>query len=411
MEENITQNPIQTNSPAQTSEPVPLQSNQNLTEVPPSFKSSKIKWINIGLVVTVIVALGGTGAYFLANNGLKPKPFTLSSTSKPTPTSPTWLIYTAQLYSFKYPSGWTISSSSGEISLISPDTKTTPEGTLEKLGSQILISETPAVDATISAQTDEPRLSNGRTNLVFTSIDGVKTLSFDQNADYYNSYSEFIKDGLEYSIQLESGSKITHERDLPIYQMLLKSFKFINSTSQTDTSSWKAFAGDGFSFKYSPEFIIRSNTPNKTVWDFQLADGGVNKDFMYLISQESAFNEPKENTNFVYPLDPSTTFNVQGVSYLEKTIDGNKLKEYLYSCGADCDWGSIYFQSKGKYYMLQTTLAGGGLQRRFDGLISTFKFDNQPFSTPTCKPRPKCLDETPRCMIPETSDMCPKITP
>lgn len=27
--------------------------------------------------------------------------------------------------------------------------------------------------------------------------------------------------------------------------------------------------------------------------------------------------------------------------------------------------------------------------------------------TPTCRPRPACLDATPRCLIPETSDMCP----
>ncbi len=26
----------------------------------------------------------------------------------------------------------------------------------------------------------------------------------------------------------------------------------------------------------------------------------------------------------------------------------------------------------------------------------------------TCTPRPACLDATPRCMIPETADMCPK---
>ncbi len=28
-------------------------------------------------------------------------------------------------------------------------------------------------------------------------------------------------------------------------------------------------------------------------------------------------------------------------------------------------------------------------------------------STPTCRPRPACLDSTPRCMIAETEDMCP----
>lgn len=27
--------------------------------------------------------------------------------------------------------------------------------------------------------------------------------------------------------------------------------------------------------------------------------------------------------------------------------------------------------------------------------------------TPACRPRPPCLDQTPRCMIPETEDMCP----
>lgn len=31
--------------------------------------------------------------------------------------------------------------------------------------------------------------------------------------------------------------------------------------------------------------------------------------------------------------------------------------------------------------------------------------------SPSCKPRPACLDSTPRCQIPETSDMCPRPTP
>lgn len=40
-------------------------------------------------------------------------------------------------------------------------------------------------------------------------------------------------------------------------------------------------------------------------------------------------------------------------------------------------------------------------------ILSTLKFNNQVSPTPTCRPRPACLDATPRCMIPETSDMCP----
>ena len=29
--------------------------------------------------------------------------------------------------------------------------------------------------------------------------------------------------------------------------------------------------------------------------------------------------------------------------------------------------------------------------------------------TPTCRPRPACLDQEPRCLLPETSDMCPPV--
>ncbi len=29
---------------------------------------------------------------------------------------------------------------------------------------------------------------------------------------------------------------------------------------------------------------------------------------------------------------------------------------------------------------------------------------------PTCRPRPPCLDATPRCLLPETTDMCPPDT-
>ena len=34
--------------------------------------------------------------------------------------------------------------------------------------------------------------------------------------------------------------------------------------------------------------------------------------------------------------------------------------------------------------------------------------DMCPRPTPTCRPRPACLDATPRCLIAETSDMCPR---
>jgi hypothetical protein len=40
-------------------------------------------------------------------------------------------------------------------------------------------------------------------------------------------------------------------------------------------------------------------------------------------------------------------------------------------------------------------------------ILSTFKFLDNGTITPTCRPRPACLDSTPRCLIPETEDICP----
>lgn len=211
------------------------------------------KWRSIIVILIFMLALPVGGYFFLNKLGILTKPSTVTIT---TPINIAWKDYSAQFYELKYPSTWILDSTQPDnFSLTSPDSKITSEGTLEKLGSQLIISESITNDATISAQTDDPRLSYGRTNLIYTSVDGIKALSFDQNADYYNSYTEFIKDGLEYSIQLESGSKITHERDLPIYNKVLKTFKF-RDINPLDTSSWKTYKNTkiGFTIKYPERY-------------------------------------------------------------------------------------------------------------------------------------------------------------
>lgn len=35
----------------------------------------------------------------------------------------------------------------------------------------------------------------------------------------------------------------------------------------------------------------------------------------------------------------------------------------------------------------------------------------RPTPTTSCKPRPACLDQNPHCMLPETEDMCPAVSP
>ncbi|MCL4353374.1 hypothetical protein M1615_02775 [Patescibacteria group bacterium] len=78
-------------------------------------------------------------------------------------------------------------------------------------------------------------------------------------------------------------------------------------------------------------------------------------------------------------------------------------------CAANDEDYSIYFTN----YNMQTD------DILFKKILSTLKFTSQSSQasnsatpTPTCIPRPACLDATPRCMIAITSNMCPPtVTP
>ncbi|KKS33299.1 MAG: hypothetical protein UU93_C0001G0130 [Candidatus Amesbacteria bacterium GW2011_GWA2_42_12] len=81
---------------------------------------------------------------------------------------------------------------------------------------------------------------------------------------------------------------------------------------------------------------------------------------------------------------------------------GVKIKPGKDFPGAD-GWQEIYIPSRQEKVMLNIRSEEYGLS---DQIFSTFKFEGQAAPAPTCKPRPACLDTTPRCMIAETSDMC-----
>lgn len=76
-------------------------------------------------------------------------------------------------------------------------------------------------------------------------------------------------------------------------------------------------------------------------------------------------------------------------------------------------------QSASGLYKIATTHKGkiyffifySELTKTGRAILSTFKFDVQPTTIySTCRPRPACLDATPRCLIAETADTCPAPT-
>ena len=144
-----------------------------------------------------------------------------------------------------------------------------------------------------------------------------------------------------------------------------------------ETASWKIYQGDGFSFKYSPEYIQDENSTNRTRWSFEFTPGQKDGDQMFLLSQNSPFIEPKIGAimYFYPPFNPNKTYNVESLGESKSiNLDSKFAKLYILGCGADCQYESVYFENKGKYYRLEAFTAGGGLQQRFEQLLKTFKF-------------------------------------
>lgn len=125
---------------------------------------------------------------------------------------------------------------------------------------------------------------------------------------------------------------------------------------------------------------------------------------------------------FVYP--PQS--NQRGVTYCLANPDDLSRCEKLkinQSISASIDWDIVdgretqaiaeITHPEGGIVVLSLTPVTPSTKAIFRQILSTFKFNNQTAAiTPqiSCRPRPACLDATPRCMIPETSDMCPRRT-
>lgn len=165
-------------------------------------------------------------------------------------------------------------------------------------------------------------------------------------------------------------------------------------------TDWKTFDGDGFNFKFPSNFKVeerdknyfaivpmQNNTlaPTQGIFaDARLSNG--------LENFQLATTNAKNNLTGIKesPLDNGIKISgVIGPGFGEGQLVIKALLQY-----------------RGGTLSVETSDSTIG-EAFFDQILSTFKFIDS-----TCKPRPACLDATPRCLIPETSDMCPAtVTP
>lgn len=189
--------------------------------------------------------------------------------------------------------------------------------------------------------------------------------------------------------------------------------------SYTDMANWKTYRNKTFGYEitYLPDWHIAGpyggqagyecleNPENVTIVEFskvKLTNCGFAGEQL----------PPQEADITIWVSEQSySDLNVLGTPDAQITISGEKAVKYIFTDKSELpniQASRLYFNHGGKGYLvfLKQTDRKGSYDLVYDQILSTFKFLDQSPS-PTCRPRPACLDSKPRCLIPETPDMCP----
>jgi len=193
------------------------------------------------------------------------------------------------------------------------------------------------------------------------------------------------------------------------------------------TANWKRYKNDqyGFEFEYPTEYVREKNTLFVTYIEelpksIYILSRIKDEPYMVFAVIQILFDKSDFfDFNDLYdcnknkrpgtddPIIPCTTEQPHQIRINNKKAEETTIKL------ADT-WDASYFIQTKEEPFIEISTGGGYVAPRevFDQILSTFKFTDS--ITPTCVPRPACLDATPRCLIPETPDMCPSkasITP
>ncbi len=425
-------------------EPQPVQ-----TPTQPPIKSSfKWKWPLVIAVIVVIAILLPAGTYFFLNSNKQvactleakicpdgssvgrtgpkcefapcPK---VNPTSTPDPTA-NWKTYinTKYNFSFKYPSNLKVVLPSPDDYEFAPDKQ----------------------DMLIPEKTRDIRLVNSNNEPVFSlnilldsnrTIDQIKQNPLQEPSTKINNLSDaFIgnlpaikyqiegSETLEFQTVYNNNDYLFELSNDDYAQQILQTFKFNDQASQTDpTASWKTFTnGDtdssfgemGFSIKYPNLYTatdgldVLKKHPEVQIgipyYFMEISQSDSSNDFFLIRATPNSGNSLKDDIS-------------KGIIFSDKVINGIAMKQYKNNKNipgiVNCSAYGYVVEHNNLYFNLFTCSKNASL---FEQMLSTFKFVNQGSTspTPTCRPRPACLDGNPRCLLPETSDMCPpKVTP
>ncbi|MCL4416708.1 MAG: hypothetical protein M1365_08450 [Actinobacteria bacterium] len=166
------------------------------------------------------------------------------------------------------------------------------------------------------------------------------------------------------------------------------------TSAPVEVSGWKNYQNStlNISFKY-PDSLTLTQEKSSTA------------SYIYL---------KNESENLTFEIVKQLGNNLLSRGKLEKTVSFNNISWNFYGSSSYCDAGecgdiSPGYSTRNGSLLISFYIVKGTDSSIPEKILSTFQF-NSLTPTPTCRPRPACLDATPRCLIPETSDMCPPTT-
>lgn len=180
-------------------------------------------------------------------------------------------------------------------------------------------------------------------------------------------------------------------------------------------SGWKTYVSNEgkYSLKYPPAYILSENPSSNTTQIYSDIIPGTNTNFNFIISYKPTNNQTLQqliNENKICS-------DISPVEGMPSVINGSKEAQiYLDTPCGSSPTTVVYTINNDTFYIIsvETQSKFSEIKQYTDRIFSSLKFLNASEITPklSCRPRPACLDvEFPKCMIPETPDMCPKSTP
>ncbi len=171
------------------------------------------------------------------------------------------------------------------------------------------------------------------------------------------------------------------------------------------TANWKTYTSNKYDYQFKyPQIPPEASSAFKFSLNDKLSELWGPDNLIFRIEVFENINNPQlwwENQ----AIEPFTKLAVNNFDFTETTL--NSYPGYSAQVKTEFQEPKKVFRT----YVLSNNdnvyLIHSDYGQWSNQILSTFKFVEQATPKPTCKPRPACLDTSPRCLLPETSDMCP----